>query len=221
MGYWRDLGRRARREAIKSAWGDGFGAVKSWGSLLIAGISAAVFGTQGFPAGLVAAAVTLLLWPFIFFLWNLLTLPSKIYKEQSSRIVDLERQLDNHKNVDPRLLTQEQVDKIDCILRTSPRGEITVTRVSGSGESAAVERQMRGILRKHGWHVTYGAHTMDSENRPPSGLIVTTTSERPTLPEIALLSALDTAGVAYELKRNPYPSEKPFLQMVFTDTDTV
>ena len=100
-GYWKAVRQRAWREARKAAWGDGFATAKAFGSPAVAAVAAVITGAayQSVLAGVTSAAIVLILWPIVFFLLKLGTVPAVMHTELQSAL-DAERAASAAKPVD-------------------------------------------------------------------------------------------------------------------------
>ncbi|MCA1365909.1 hypothetical protein I6F15_00600 [Bradyrhizobium sp. BRP14] len=119
---------------------------------------------------------------------------------------------------DPRLFTQEQIDKMSGVLRGAP-GDIFISRDNGSVDSAKVYTQIKRLLKTEGWKVTGGA-VWGIDNPPECGLtVITRTGDKHSPQEIALVAALNAAGVTYDIRREEPNERQPQLQLNFSEMD--
>lgn len=83
--YWRKVSRRAFQEAIKAAWGDGFGTAKAWGNLVVAaGVGALMGAGQSILTGIASGVAILVLWPLAFYLVKMALVPAAMQEEAES-----------------------------------------------------------------------------------------------------------------------------------------
>lgn len=127
-----------------------------------------------------------------------------------ARIRDLE--------FDPRKFNDVQVGKITAALKRHGPGTIIVSRSAGSLECGGVFKQVRHLFAQQGWNVRHW-ETFDPIESPTGLVFFTNTGDEVSPPERAARDALDTAGIAYEIRRREINAKEPEPQLVFGDID--
>ena len=135
--------------------------------------------------------------------------------QAQKKILELETRIKSLE--DPRVLSDEQLARMEFALKHHASGSICVSRDSGSVESAKIQAQVRRFFERQGWKVE-GFAGLGIAYPPDCGLVMyCRTGSTPSADELSATLALNTAGVPFQVRRSEPNSLAPPLQLFFTD----
>jgi hypothetical protein len=135
--------------------------------------------------------------------------------EAAQRIAVLEDKVRTLEH-NPRLLTQEQLDRMAAVLKRNAVGKISIMRDNSGLQSVGVQRQMRKLFQGYGRDVEGGATIDDFPS--PEGLILVSDPRSEPPEEGIVRQALDAAGIKYGVFHQQRLGQEP-VQIIFNDPD--
>lgn len=128
--------------------------------------------------------------------------------EARDKIEALERRL---QALEPRSLSQDQLEKMGAILATHP-ATIDIVKDMGSPQASRLHSQLEKVFGQSGWQIRSPAAM--GVTRPNSGILLTTQSgDQTTENAKCVMDAFSAAGLAFDRRREPAPPPNVIAQV--------